>query len=85
LTPSRWIRRPIRWLSAAAFFALLPKCVVCFAAYAGVGAALGVNFGAPELCGAPRSWLEGSTFWIAISAASAAFGVAIFQRFTKWR
>jgi hypothetical protein len=36
------------WVALAA---LVPKCLVCAAAYTGLGAALG--FGGPELCGAP--------------------------------
>jgi hypothetical protein len=33
--------------------AFMPKCLVCLAAYAGVGTVLGL--GGPELCGAPAS------------------------------
>jgi MYXO-CTERM domain-containing protein len=33
--------------------ALAPKCLVCVAAYAGLGAALGV--GGREICGAPTN------------------------------
>lgn len=43
--------RPIRALATVVVLAVLPKCVLCAAAYAGVGAAL--RPGGPELCGAP--------------------------------
>jgi len=49
-----------RWLVSGAALALAPKCLLCLAAYAGAGAALGL--GGPELCGAPAaatgSWLH---------------------------
>ena len=59
---SRWridpLRRPVRWLTFGAFFAVAPKCLLCVAAYAGFGAVLG--FGGRELCGAsdagPVQW-----------------------------
>ena len=43
-------RRASRWLLPATLFALTPKCFLCLAAYAGIGAALGL--GGPEICGA---------------------------------
>jgi len=46
-------RRPLRWLLPAALLAFMPKCLLCLAAYAGIGAALG--FGGPEICGATSS------------------------------
>jgi hypothetical protein len=40
-------------------FALIPKCLLCLAAYAGLGAVLGRS--GPEICGGPAgspgSWL----------------------------
>ena len=39
-----------RWLTGAALFALAPKCLLCLAAYTGLGAAVGLS--GPELCGA---------------------------------
>ena len=54
----RW-RRPARWLLAGALFGLMPKCLLCVAAYTTAGAAL--TFGGSELCGAPapggHGWL----------------------------
>lgn len=32
--------------------ALVPKCVACLAVYFGIGTVVGLNFGAPEICGA---------------------------------
>jgi hypothetical protein len=46
------VQRPHRWLAVVAFLALMPKCVLCVLAYAGIGAALGLG---AELCGAPGS------------------------------
>jgi hypothetical protein len=46
----RFVRGTVRWLLPAALLALMPKCLLCLAAYAGIGAALG--FGGPEICGA---------------------------------
>lgn len=43
-------RRAARWFLSTAALALAPKCVVCVAAYFGLGAALGL--GGPEICGA---------------------------------
>jgi hypothetical protein len=42
--------RAVRWLLPAALLALTPKCLLCLAAYAGFGTALGL--GGPEMCGA---------------------------------
>lgn len=53
MSPSRvdrW-RRTIRWLSAGAIFAVVPKCFLCLAAYVGFGTLLGIK-AAPEICGA---------------------------------
>jgi hypothetical protein len=46
---SRLSRRAARWLLPAALLAVTPKCVLCVAAYAGLGTALG--WGGAELCG----------------------------------
>lgn len=55
-----FLRRRGRWLTGAALLALVPKCLLCLAAYAGLGAALGLA--GPELCGAvadsPSRWPE---------------------------
>ena len=54
LSPCReFFRRPARWLPGVALLALTPKCLLCAAAYLGLGAALGL--GGPEICGAPAS------------------------------
>ncbi len=56
-----WLSRWRRWLIPAALFALMPKCLLCVLAYAGLGASLGL--GGPELCGAagiaPAPWTVG--------------------------
>lgn len=48
------MRHPWRAAAALALLALAPKCVVCLAAYVGLGALLGL--GGPEICGAPADW-----------------------------
>jgi MYXO-CTERM domain-containing protein len=73
----RW-RGPIRWFSAAALFAAAPKCLVCLAAYAGVGAALGLKLGGPEICGASASPVAGSLAWLALATVVA--GIFIIRR-----
>jgi hypothetical protein len=45
------LRHLVRWLAPAALLALVPKCLLCVMAYAGIGVALGL--GGPEMCGAP--------------------------------
>lgn len=54
--------RPHRWLIPAALLALMPKCLLCALAYAGLGATLGL--GGPELCGGANpalSWMTALT------------------------
>jgi hypothetical protein len=46
-------RSAARWFLPTAALALAPKCLLCVAAYAGLGALLGI--GGPEICGAPGS------------------------------
>lgn len=44
--PENFLRRITRrrgWLIPAALFALVPKCVLCVLAFAGIGAALGLG------------------------------------------
>ena len=57
---SRLASLPFPRLAAVALLTLAPKCLLCAAAYAGLGAALGV--GGPEICGAAPdarvSWLD---------------------------
>ena len=77
--PSR-VNGAVRWLLPAALLALVPKCVLCLIAYAGLGAALGV--GGPEICGASPStgssemwasslaWFGGALGVIALFAAA---------------
>ncbi|HEY8993193.1 MAG TPA: hypothetical protein VIM71_00795 [Lacunisphaera sp.] len=54
--PVEFIRRLCGSLLPAALLAVAPKCVLCLAAYAGIGAVLGL--GGPEICGAsePTHW-----------------------------
>jgi len=59
----------------AALLALMPKCLLCLAAYAGLGAALGL--GGPEICGAP-SGLTMSPWALAFSLSAVALCVVGF-------
>ena len=69
-------RRAVRWLWPAALLALVPKCLLCVVAYAGLGAGLGL--GGPELCGAsaasPASWVS-SLAWLGVAGGLGAFGL----------
>jgi len=49
---SRW-RAKLPWLGGAALFALAPKCLLCLAAYLGLGTLFGLRLAALELCGTP--------------------------------
>jgi hypothetical protein len=72
-------RHPGGWLLPAALLTLTPKCLLCIAAYAGLGAGLGL--GGPEICGAsagsPGSWAS-SLAWL--GAALGAGGFFTFNR-----
>jgi hypothetical protein len=67
--PSRRVEllvRGVRWFLPTALLALAPKCLLCAAAYVGLGAALGL--GGPELCGAtntPAAWTS-SLAWLGV-------------------
>jgi len=75
-------RRGWRWLVAGAALAVMPKCLLCAAAYLGLGAALGL--GGPEICGAapdspdwPAAWASGLG---AAGALAATGGWIAFRR-----
>lgn len=69
------LRRAARWTPTVALFVAAPKCVACVAAYLGIGAALGLRFGAPEICGATASM---PAAWIASVAALSFLQIALF-------
>ena len=78
---SRWLAkirgRPVRLLAPVALLALAPKCLLCVAAYAGIGAALGL--GGPELCGAPAgAWAP------MLLISGAVLGCSVFA-VVRWR
>ncbi|HYD85625.1 MAG TPA: hypothetical protein VEA63_16270, partial [Opitutus sp.] len=68
-------RRAARWLLPAAVLAFTPKCLLCVAAYVGLGAALGLA--TPELCGgaanASTTWAS-SLAWLGLICGLSAFG-----------
>ena len=69
------VSRVVRWLLPTALLALTPKCLLCMAAYAGLGTALGL--GGPEICGAPAgspgSWAS-SPAWLGVAIGLGTFG-----------
>jgi|GEM_PF-898321 len=75
--PENSLRRIVRrrgWLIPAALFALVPKCVLCVLAYAGLGTALGL--GGLELCGGSN---DASGHWAAwLAALGTAVGIIGF-------
>jgi hypothetical protein len=69
-TVAAFFRQPFRPLAAVSVLALAPKCVLCLAAYAGLGALLGIRN--REMCGAAGPglpWRE------ALAGAALAAGV----------
>lgn len=79
---AEFLRRSRRWLLPAALLAVTPKCLLCLAAYAGLGAALGLS--GPEICGAS----DDATFpWLsALVLGSAAVGlVGVYVRHRRRR
>lgn len=75
------LRQSSRWATSLALLALMPKCVLCVAAYVGLGAAFGL--GAPELCGAPAG-APGAWTSALVAPAIALGSVGLLMRF-RWR
>jgi len=73
------VRRAIRWLPVAAIVALAPKCLLCLAAYAGVGAALGTTLGGLEICGGATGRPGNSIAWFTMLGA--VVGLVFVRRF----
>lgn len=65
-----------RWLVPGALFALAPKCVLCLAAYFGLGAALGLT--GTEICGAPDHTVVQTGSWLL--AVSLVVGLIVWLR-----
>jgi hypothetical protein len=81
---SSWLmifRRAVGWFLPTALFALMPKCLLCMVAYAGLGAALGL--GGPEICGAsagsPGSWAS-SLAWLGAAGGLGMIGFLVSCR-----
>jgi len=66
-------RRALRWLPAATVLAAAPKCVLCLAAYAGLGALGAKWLGRPEICGATAGAVDDPRAWFVIVGAAAGF------------
>lgn len=77
MSPSRveTVRRAIRWFPLTAIVALVPKCLLCLAAYAGGGAAFGLTFGGPEICGASTGFPGSAMVWYALLGAVVILGL----------
>ena len=73
--------RPLRWLSLAATLAFVPKCLLCLAAYTGVGAALAAKLGPPEICGGPSGSSGGAIVWW--SMLGIVLGFTLVRRWSK--
>ncbi|MDB6165851.1 MAG: hypothetical protein JWQ83_991 [Lacunisphaera sp.] len=69
--------RDWRWLVSGTALALVPKCLLCVAAYAGIGAALGL--GGPEICGASGRPLAPG-MWGLLPLAVGGIGLAARRR-----
>jgi hypothetical protein len=72
---SLWLsifRRAVGWFLPTALFALMPKCILCVVAYAGLGAALGL--GRSEICGAPPGSWASSLAWLGGAGGLGTFG-----------
>ena len=76
--PGRWRLRLPRWLLPTALLALVPKCVLCVLAYAGIGA---LGWGGPELCGAsPASDVDWARSVPLIAAVAGGAGWLMHRR-----
>jgi len=74
--PFERIRRMRGWLIPTALLALAPKCVLCLAAYAGMGVFLG--FDGPEICGRTNN-ATSNAIWI-LGFVLAVVGTTLFAR-----
>jgi hypothetical protein len=64
------------WLMPAVLLALAPKCLLCVAAYLGLGAVL--RFGGPELCGASGNGAGHWLVWLpALGLTAGAIGLFV--------
>jgi len=78
------LSRAARWFLPAALLALAPKCLVCVAVYAGLGASLGL--GGPEICGARAdspATLAFSLVWLGLAAGFGTLGFLAHRRPAK--
>src|SRR5688572_27256852 len=68
--------RAVRWLLPGALVALMPKCLLCVAAYAGLGIGLGAS--GPDICGTsggfPGSWAS-SLAWLGVAGGLGTVGL----------
>ncbi len=78
--PAKGSFRPFRWFGAVALFALAPKCLLCVAAYVGLGATWGIS--GREICGGAASplavWVPGLAL---LAATLGCLGLLAARRF----
>jgi hypothetical protein len=84
--PAELSRRIARRLGPAALLAVAPKCLLCVAAYAGLGAV--AELGGPELCGAPGAlpdWSLGisALAWMGFAGGLIGGGVFVGRRVAR--
>jgi hypothetical protein len=65
----------VRWILPTALLALAPKCLLCVAAYAGLGALLGL--GGSEICGASDAPQIGWALRLALMGVGIGISVAL--------
>lgn len=82
-SPPRWARccsKALRWSAVLAILALVPKCLLCLAAYAGLGISLGLNFASPEVCGAPPATGGAAVLWLLPTLGTLSLGILLGLR-----
>jgi hypothetical protein len=63
------VRGALRWFPITALCLVAPKCLLCLAAYTGVGAALGAKLVVPEFCGGSTPSHDNTIAWLVLFAA----------------
>ncbi|MBL9203843.1 MAG: hypothetical protein JNN01_02060 [Opitutaceae bacterium] len=78
--PPTWVRpcsKALRWSAVLATVALAPKCLLCLAAYAGLGISLGLNLASIEVCGAPPTAPNTAILWLLPTLGTLSLGIVL--------